>query len=263
MNDMMRAFLRAEPFWVVALAALPFAACSGAPEPPRPANPSSSKAAAPEADAGTPQTAPVAGGSSNVLQPDAQPPATEPSGVANTVPPASAATDQPPPPTPAPPSPAAPESPCSLLRGVKNAEPLFARPPLPCDRADRILYYRRTADGTCGPSSALTVTADGDVALGTAIAGDTPTVAAGACPSTKTVRAKLDPRDARQLISSACAAVNDGYSLENGIGCGSAAVRLYFFEGEAKLGETAALPCPPHALDLVVAELEAIAAERR
>jgi hypothetical protein len=262
-NNMMRRFLGAELFGVVALAAASFAACGGAPEPQQPASPISAGAIVPGMDAGPPVPAPAlaAEAPQAAVQDGAPPPVAEPAGAADAVPPPIAAIDQPP--TPAPASPAVPESPCEELRALKNAAPLFAHPPLPCDRVDRVTYYRRAADGTCGPSSALTVTADGGVALGTAIAGDAPAAAEGACPRAKTARSAIDPGDARRLVSSACAAVNGSYSLAKGIGCQSAAVRLYFFEGEIKLGETAALPCPPHTLDGVVAELEAIAAGLR
>jgi hypothetical protein len=36
--------------------------------------------------------------------------------------------------------------------------------------------------------------------------------------------------------------------------------RLFCFAGETVLGETAALPCPPHPLDRAVSELDAAAA---
>jgi hypothetical protein len=250
---MMRGHLPARAFRVLALAVAPLAACGGAPEPPQPASPISIPAIAPEADAGPAPPAPLAEPPSAAVPPDVPPPTTAPSGTADAVQPPIAAVDPPAPPTAPPPPPAAPETPCGELRALKAAAPLFARPPLPCDRADRLSYYRRAADGTCGASLLLHIAADG-----TATAG-----AVGSCPPAKTARPRIDPGDARRLIASACAAVNDSYSLEHGIGCASAAVRLYFFEGAAKLGETAALPCPPHALDRVVAEVEAIAAGLR
>jgi len=237
-----------------ALGALLVAACAGAPDPPLPANPISGPATAEPADGGAPQPAPVD-------EPSPQPPsAVDPGGATAVESPPPALTPERPP-APAPPATTAPPgSTCEILRAVKSARPLFERPPLPCDRADRLLYYRRGADGACGPWSVLTVAAAGAVTLESAAAGDAPSASA-ACASPLTARAELGPDEARRLIALSCAALNAGYALERGVGCRTSAVRLFFFEGESKLGETAALPCPPHALDRVVAELEEIVAE--
>jgi hypothetical protein len=234
-----------------ALAALLFAACSGAPEPPRPSNPISRAAAEVEADGGAPQPAPTVEAVKDPVEPAPQPPAvTEPSSAAAPLPPSPAI----------PAASTAPKSACETQREIKSKRPLFERPPLPCERADSILYYRRDADGACGPSSVLTVTAAGLATLDSVAAGSTSSTS-GACPSPLTATITLEPDDARRLIAASCAAYNAGYALERGVGCKTAAVRLFFFERESKLGETAALPCPPHALDRVVAELEAIAAK--
>jgi hypothetical protein len=235
---------------LAALAALAFTACSGAPEPPRISNPISGSAAAVEADGGAPRPAPTVEAEKDPAEPARQPSAvTEPSS-------ATAALPQPPATSAAS---AVPKSACETQREIKSKRPLFERPPLPCDRADSLLYYRRGADGACGPSSALTVTAAGVAALDAVAAGDASSTS-GACPSPLTATIALEPDDARRLIAASCAAYNAGYALERGVGCEAAAVRLFFFERESKLGETAALPCPPHALDRVVAELEALAA---
>jgi hypothetical protein len=147
---------------------------------------------------------------------------------------------------------------CEAMRAVKSARPLFEKPPLPCERANRLVYHRRGGGGACGPSTALTVDAAGAVEIETAAEGDAPSND-GACPSPLSARVELSQDDARRLIASSCAAFNAGYEVERGVGCRAAAVRLYFFEGGTKLGGTAALPCPPHALDRAVAELDALA----
>jgi hypothetical protein len=258
-------FFPAWPAWVIALAATPLAACGGAAAEQRPFDDRiAAPAIAAATDAGTPEAAPAPAEAPVAAAAIAEPatpaepepiaasgidPAPAPSGPAAAAPPEPSAL------------PAPPDSPCAALRAAKRRAPLFAPPTLPCDRADRILYYRSDAGhagGACGSSIALAIEADGRVSRLSAGAGN-----AGACADAEAVRTAVDAGEARRLVAASCAAVNEAPLADRGVGCRERAVRLFVFAGDDLLGATAALPCPPHGLDGAVAELDALAARLR
>jgi len=129
--------------------------------------------------------------------------------------------------------------------------PAAARPPIDCDRVDRIAYWRWTVADGARSIAHLRLERDGAMVVEHSGGG-----AGDAGGASAPLKRSIDPAAAAAAVRKTCEAFNREYDPGEGIGCPAGSRLVEFFEGDAKSGRTEALPCDSRAMSAALADLD-------